>query len=75
MMSGKENVAFFFFNLFGCTGSLLQHVGSCSPTRDPTQAPALGAQTLSHWTTREVPETVAFEMHEEGESRQDLVTD
>ena len=53
----------------------MQHVGSCSPTRDPTPAPALGAQTLSHWTTREVPETVAFEMHEEGESRQDLVTD
>ena len=37
--------------------------------------PALGVQSLSHWTTREVPETVAFEMHEEGESRQDLVTD
>ena len=37
--------------------------------------PALGVQSLSHWTTREVPETLAFEMHEEGESRQDLVTD
>ena len=29
----------------------LQHVGSSSLTRPP----ALGAQSLSHWTTREVP--------------------
>ena len=34
---------------------LLQHVRSSSLTRDWTQAPALGAQSLSHWTTKEVP--------------------
>ena len=26
-----------------------------SPTRDQTQAPALGVQSLIHWTTKEVP--------------------
>ena len=29
--------------------------GSSSPTRDWTWAPALGQQSLAHWTTREVP--------------------
>ena len=32
------------------------HVGSSSLTRDRTQTPALGAQSLNHGTTREVPE-------------------
>ena len=30
------------------------HVGSSSETRDQTQGPVLGAQSLGHWTTREV---------------------
>ena len=61
--------SFFFFNLFspvnlflfsflhiylfGCTGSSLWHVGS-SPLTEP-RAPALGAQSLRHWTTGEIP--------------------
>ena len=32
----------------------LLHVESSVLTRDQTQAPALGAWILSHWTTREV---------------------
>ena len=32
----------------------LQHVGSSSLTRDEPRPPALEAQSLSHWTTREV---------------------
>ena len=36
----------------------LQHVKSSSLTRDQTWFPALGAQSLSHWTTREVPLTL-----------------
>lgn len=35
--------------------SQLQHVGSSSKTRDRTQPPALEVQSLSYWTTREVP--------------------
>ena len=48
----------FFFNvrLFGGTGPQLQHVGSSSLTRDRTWAPALGAQSLNHWASREVPD-------------------
>ena len=42
---------YFSVYLFGCTRSELQHVGSSSLTR----APALGAPSLNHWTTREVP--------------------
>ena len=38
---------FFFF-------PQLHHVGSSSLKRDRTCAPALGAQSLSHWTTWEV---------------------
>jgi len=33
----------------------LSHVGSSSLTRDQMGAPELGEQSLSHWTTREVP--------------------
>jgi len=32
----------------------LWHVGYSSLTRDQTSAPALGAQSLNHWTTRAV---------------------
>ena len=48
---------FFFFNiyLFGCPRSWLRDTGSVSLTRDWTQAPAMGAQSLSHWTPRAVP--------------------
>ena len=35
--------------------SWLRHVGFSSLTRDQTLAPALGAHSLSHWTTRGVP--------------------
>ena len=39
----------------------MRHVGLRSLTTDRTQAfPALGAQSLSHWTTREVPLNVFF---------------
>ena len=38
----------------------LQHVGSSSLTRHQTHAPALGAWSLSHWTTREVPKCIIF---------------
>ena len=38
----------------------LQHVGSSSLTRDWTQAPVLGAQSLSQWTTRDVPNLKPF---------------
>ena len=34
---------------------LLCHVGSCSLTRNGIRAPALGVQSLSHWTIREAP--------------------
>ena len=58
-----------FDHSFGCAVSQVQHVrpllhpaisqlwrvGSSSLTRDPTQAPALEVQSLSHWTSREVP--------------------
>ena len=37
------------------TGSLLRHVRSRYLTGDRTRAPALGAQSRSHQTTREVP--------------------
>ena len=35
--------------------SQLRHVGPSSLTSDRTWAPALGVQSLSHWTIREVP--------------------
>ena len=44
-----------FFYLFSCTISQLWHVGSSSLTRAGTLAPALGAWSVSHWMTREVP--------------------
>ena len=33
----------------------LQHVRSSSQARDQTHSPALGAPSLSYWTTKEVP--------------------
>ena len=60
-----------FIYLFDCVGlrcstpdpwSSLWHVGSSSLTRDQTMAPALGAESLSHWTTREVLVTVSFKV-------------
>ena len=38
----------------------LQYVGSSSLTKDWTWALALGVRSLSHWTTREVPEGASF---------------
>ena len=50
--------------MFGCAGifgcsmrTQLWHVGSRSLTTDRTWFPSLEAQCLSHWTTREVPQT------------------
>ena len=40
--------------------SCLQHVGSSSLTRGGTQAPALGAWSLSRWTTRNSSEFVCL---------------
>ena len=37
----------------------LQHVVSSSPTRGGPGPPALGVQSLSHWTAREVPATLS----------------
>ena len=67
----KVKSILFYIYLFSCVGIhdlvvaptiflllllLLWHVGSSSLTRDQTQPPALEAQSLSHWTTREVPQ-------------------
>ena len=40
------------FDLHCGMRSYLQNVRSSSLTRGQTQTPALGAQSLSHWTTR-----------------------
>ena len=56
-------VLFVNMYLFVWAGSSLQLVGSSSLTRDQTWAPALGAQSVSPWTTREVPQT-AFYLYE-----------
>ena len=38
--------------IFSCS----LHMGSCSLTRDRTQAPCIGSsESCSHWTTRELP--------------------
>ena len=39
------------------------HVGSDSLTRDRTQAPSVGTQSFSHWTTREIPRLVVFTLN------------
>ena len=46
---------FIFIYLFGCAGSLLRHVESSSWPGIKPGPLALGAWSLSHWTTREVP--------------------
>lgn len=46
----------------GACKVFLRHVSSSSLSRDQTRAPALGAQSLSHWTTEEVPR-VSVELH------------
>lgn len=55
--TNKEKTYLFFFNiyLFGCSGS---SVAACKSVPWPgvePRTPASGVQTLSHWTTREVP--------------------
>ena len=69
---------FFFFKIFiylavpglDCSMQdlLLQHVRSGSLTRDWTQAPALGAQSLRHWTTREVPHLYFWQIFSLGQT-------
>ena len=66
----------FFFNIylfiyFGCTGSSLRHADSLvvacmrdlvpRPGMEPG-SPALGARSLTHWTTREVPWVTQFKL-------------
>ena len=46
---------FFFLLVAACVLlSCNMHAGSSSQTRDRTGPPALGARSLTHWTTREV---------------------
>ena len=56
---------FFFFNiyLFPCARSWLPHVGSSSLTRDWPRASALGAWSLSRWTTKEALCLASFSWH------------
>ena len=58
MRQGMGNFFFFFLiNSFDCPGSQLWHVGSSIPNQGLNPGPpALGAQSLNHWTTREIPE-------------------
>ena len=43
-----------FKKFFNWLCQVLWHVGSSSLSRDCAQTPAFGAQSLSHWITREV---------------------
>ena len=45
-------ISIFYFFFFAMPLSMQD---PSSPTRDQTHAPALGAQTLNPWITREVP--------------------
>ena len=67
-LGNSEEHTIFVLNLknylFGCAGifscsmwTQLWHVGSRSLTTDRTWFPSLEVQCLSHWTTREVPQT------------------
>ena len=54
----------------GCVGSVVWHTGlvaqrhmESSPTRDRTRVPGIGRQSLNHWTTREVPDTILSALH------------
>ena len=63
-----------FIYLFGCTGSLVAAYGTFSCDMwdlvpEPgieRRPPALGAQSLSHWTTREVPPDLTLNIEENG---------
>lgn len=46
--------------LAGAHRIFIAHVGSSVPTRNRTQAPALGAQSLNRWTTGEVLPFIYF---------------
>ena len=54
---GKRMCLFFFFWLHRV---FVAACGILYPKQESNPGPLLGAQSLSHWTTREVPETVAF---------------
>ena len=50
------SLIFIYLDLYCSPKDLqLQHVGPSSLTRGRTWLPALGAPSLTHWTTREVP--------------------
>ena len=46
-----------YFFLFGCT---TQHVETSFPKQIESEHPALEAQSLNYWTTREVPHMYFF---------------
>ena len=56
----KLKFFFFFFNLFDCAGSWLWHVRSDPWPRIKRKPHALGAGSLSHRTTREIPKLKLF---------------
>ena len=54
----------------GWVGSVVRHTGlvaqryiESSPTRDWTRVPGIGRQSLNHWITREVPDTILSPSH------------
>ena len=63
--SSENDQKHIFLNIYllGCAGAPLWHMGSSSVTRDQTGAPALGAWSLSHWTTRKVTNQKHFELY------------
>ena len=76
-----------FIYLFGCARSQLHHTSSlfvacrllvvaCGihPTRDGTSAPALGAEGLSYWTTRQVLYWFSSMPLQQGDTTQQLQT-
>ena len=59
--TGSELWAHGIFDLrCGVQTSYLQHVGSSSLTRVWTQALCIGSSILSHWTTRELLQSILF---------------
>ena len=61
--TSKATIEFFFYLTVpglccGMQDLQLWHVGSSSLTRDQTWAPALGAKSFSHWTTRGSPKNI-----------------
>ena len=63
--SSENDQKHIFLNIYllGCAGASLWHMGSSSMTREQTGAPALGAWSLSHWTTRKVTNQKHFELY------------